>query len=129
MFYVNKKDKTDIIEIIHSDNLVTIIVSHKKTKENPNGNPTGFIKKGSKKNIKNIYKKASEKITKDVIPVQEHIKREILDTYERDKLGITVYTEEYMDINKRWELAEERQELQSMTDEEYKSLLRTLADK
>lgn len=125
MFYVNKKDKTDIIELLYSDNNACVIVSYKNTIDLPKGS----IIKGSKKYLKNSYKKASDKIIKNIIPISEEFRKDIIDTYTRDKIGITLYTEDYIEISKKWEISEEQEILKSMTEEEYREHLDSLADK
>jgi hypothetical protein len=122
LFYVNKKDKEEVLELIHSETGVCIVVDQQDTLMS--GNPVGRIIRKGKKQFKKDYKKASPKFVK-VEPTNEHQKNEILEQFKTDKIGILNYTEDYVESYKKFD---RKEYFEDMSEEEYKKSLEDLAD-
>ena len=127
MFLINKKDKTDVIELIDSGPGYCIIIQQKESLKTKN--PIGKIIKKSKKELKKDYKKLKDNDKRILFRATKEQKEVILETFETDKIGILQYTEDYINYHKRKEREEEIKQLQEMSEEEYRKMLQELADK
>jgi hypothetical protein len=124
LFYINKTNKQDIIELIYSDEKASVVVSQKDTLEN--GTPTGKIIRETKKELKKRYKKikADHKLVK-VQPVSDEDFDMIMETYKRDRYGILQHTENYIEKDKRLDYLEYHKNL---SEEDYVDNLVKLSD-
>ena len=124
MFYVDKKNHDNVVELIHSEQGVVIVIDQEDTIAK--GRPVGRIIKKGKKEFKKQYKKIKNN-SKLVLmePISEAEKDELLNMFETDKVGILRYTEDYVDSKMHLDRLEE---INSMNEEEYKKLLKELAD-
>jgi hypothetical protein len=122
LFYVNKKNKEEVVELIYSEAGVCIVVDQQDTLMS--GNPVGRIIRKGKKQFKKDYKKASPKFIK-IEPTDEYKKKEIIEHFMTDKFGIMNYTEDYVE---RMKYADRKEYFENLSDEEYKKSLEDLAD-
>jgi hypothetical protein len=122
LFYVNKKNTEDVVELIHSEAGVCIVVDQQDTLMS--GNPSGRILRMGKKQFKKTFKKASTKFIK-IEPTDEYKKKEIIEHFMIDKFGIMNYTEDYVE---RMKYADRKKYFGNLSDEEYEKSLEDLAD-
>ena len=100
----------NIIELIYSGVGFSVIVEHPIK----NNKVSGKIVKLSKKQFKKKYKKIKKCKYE---PISEELKKEIIDNFNRDKLGILNYTEDYIEQDKlreRKKLTEEEIEINKL---------------
>lgn len=122
MFYVNKSNQEEVVELIYSETGVVIVIDQVDTLKA--GNPVGRIIKKGKKAFKKDYKKASDKVVK--MPETSESEREhIIETFVTDKAGILTYTEDYVE-NKKY--LDRQEEMEKQTEAERVRLMKTLAD-
>ena len=112
---LNEDNSYDIIEIISSGVGYSIIVEHPIVEGKK---VTGKIIKLSKKQFKKKYKKIKNC---NFEPLNEEIKKEIIDNFETDKIGILHYSEEYVENSKL-------NEIKQQTDAEIARNRKILAD-
>ena len=122
MFYINKRNKQEVVELIHSEAGTIIVVDQQETLKN--GTPVGRIIRKGKKEFKKDYKKASTKFVQ-VDPINEHQKKEIVEQFTNDKIGILSYTEDYVESFKNHDRNEY---FENMSEEDYKKSLEEMAD-
>jgi hypothetical protein len=122
LFYVNKKNTEDVVELIHSEAGVCIVVDQQDTLMS--GNPSGRILRMGKKQFKKTFKKASTKFIK-IEPTDEYKKKEIIEHFMTDKFGIMNYTEDYVE---RMKYTDRKEYFENLSDEEYEKSLEDLAD-
>lgn len=121
MFYVNKRDPEDVVDLIHSEAGFCIVIDQQDSLAS--GKSVGRIIRKGKKQFKKDYKKASPKFIK--IEVHEYEKEQIIEEILVDKYGIMNHTEEYIE---RKQLAERNEYFENMSEEEYRESLKDLAD-
>jgi polyribonucleotide nucleotidyltransferase len=122
LFYINKTDSSDVIEIIYSEPGVSIIIEQKETLRT--GTPTGKIVRKGKKDLKKIYKKAKNKNI-EVPPVSTTEKEAIIEEFKTDKYGILKHTQSYIEKKKQIDRVEY---FENLSDEEYLASLEELKD-
>lgn len=92
MFYVNKNNNKDVIELLYSDNDMVVIITQEAVIK---GEITGKVIKINKKELKKKYKKAPNRLIK-IKPLNKYQKEELLGKIITDKEGIINYTEDYI---------------------------------
>lgn len=126
MFFVNKIDREEIIELVYSGQGFCIIVDQKETLGHPENNPTGRILRLGKKDLKRNYKKIKqEHKTVLVAPLGEAMKEQIIETFELDKIGILTYTEDYIESKK---YLDRKEEIEKQTEADRIRMMKELAD-
>lgn len=124
MFFVSKKDKDEIVELVHSGAGFCIVVDQRETIENKN--PIGRILKYGKKDLKRNFRKIKENHRSiKVEPLTQEAKKHIIETFENDKIGIMNYTEDYIENNK---LLDRQEEIKKQKEADRKRLMKELAD-
>lgn len=122
MFYVNKKDNEEVVELIYSESGFCIVIDQRDTLMS--GNNVGRLIRMGKKQFKKDFKKASPRFVK-IKAVNEYEKQEVIDSILTDKYGIINHTEEYVERKK---LADRREYFEDLSDEDYEASLIELAD-
>ena len=126
MFFVNKVDREEIVELIYSGTGFCIIVDQRETLNHPGNDPVGRILRFGKKDLKRNYKKIkSEHKTVLVEPLSEEMKEEIINTFEVDKIGILNYTEDYVEHKK---YLERQEEIAKQSEADRIRMMKELAD-
>jgi len=124
MFFVNKRDNKDVIELIYNGVGFCIVIDQEMTLES--GNPVGRILKYGKKELKKHYKKLKNGHKSILMPeVSEENKEMIIEEFETDKIGIMQYTEEYIE-NKKY--LDRQEEIKKQTEAERRRMMKQLAD-
>jgi len=127
MFYVNKSDKDDVIELISSGQGYCIVIDQKDTLEAMK--PIGRVLKYSKKEFKKRYKKLKDNHKLIQIPkLNEEDKAFIIEEIERDKIGILQYTEDYVERKKHLDYQEDTLKLKKMSKKERDEYLKEFMD-
>lgn len=124
MFYINK-DK-QVIELIHSEPGTCIIIDQEETLST--GTPTGRILKIGKRELKKEFNKCSNKNIKRYVkvkPLSDEEKKNIIETFNTDKIGILKYTEDYINGSNK---LDRKEYFEKLTDEEYEKSLKELQD-
>ncbi len=126
MFFVNKSNNEDVVELIYSGTGFCIVIDQISTLENMDKNPVGKILKYGKKELKKHFRKVKEN-HKIVLmsPVNETQKNQVIETFETDKIGIMAYTEDYVENQK---YLERQEEIEKQTEADRIRMMKTLAD-
>lgn len=122
MFYTNKRDKSEVVELIYSDSLLTVVIDQEDSLMK--GEPVGRIIKKNKKQFKKDYEKSSGKFIRMSETPKEKIEF-ILNTIMPDKHGIINHTQEYVD---RKNYLDRVEYFNSISDEDYNDNLKRYAD-
>ena len=129
MLYENKKTK-EIVELLHSDNLMCVyVVSVNEFDSQGDGTiGEGIVFKGTKKEFKKSFKKANKKTYLSYNELDDEAKGEVYAITLGDRYGILNHTKDYVDGNiknqdKEWKKFHEEQ-----TQEEREKMLNELAD-
>lgn len=126
MFFVNKQDRQDVIELIYSGTGFCIVIDQQQTLETADKNPQGKILKYGKKELKKYFRKVKpdNKIVQ-MNPISDEMKQQVIDTFETDKIGLMLYTEDYIENDK---YLSRKEEIEKQTEADRVRLLKTLAD-
>ena len=122
MFYVNKSNNEEVVELIYSEQGIVIVIDQEETLRS--GEHFGKIVKEGKKQFKKSFRKATPKVIK-MEPTPEEIKQTIIDEFLTNKIGVIKYTDEYVEHNK---LLERREYFENISDDEYYENLEKYAD-
>ena len=122
MFYSNKQNNEEVVELIYSEQGVVIVIDQADTIKS--NQPVGRIIKKGKKQFKKDFKKASERYIK-MEPIDDERKQEVINTFITDKIGILKYTEDYIETNKKYDRLEE---INKQTEAQRIRMMKTLAD-
>jgi len=126
MFFVNKSDNEDVIELIYSGIGFCIVIDQQETLKSESKLPYGRIIKHGKKELKKKYKKLKDNSKYILIdPIDEYRKQEVINTFETDKIGILEYTEDYIENQK---LLDKAEEIQKQSEADRIRMLKELAD-
>jgi hypothetical protein len=126
MFFVNKHDREEVVELIYSGVGFCIVIDQTETLNNKDGNPVGKILKYGKKELKKHFKKvkADNKAVK-IEPINDTMKEQTIETFEIDKIGIMEYTEDYVE-NKKY--LDRQEEIAKQTEADRIRMMKELAD-
>ena len=124
MFFVNKSNNEEVVELIYSGPGFCLVIDQEDTLKA--GNPVGRIIRIGKKELKKSYKKLKEthKYVK-MEAVSEDMKQQTIETFDTDKIGIMSYTEDYVDNKKHLDRMEE---IEKQTEADRVRMLKELAD-
>jgi hypothetical protein len=124
MFFVNKSNNDEVIELIYSGPGFCIVIDQEESLNSEN--PVGKIIKYGKKELKKHYRKLknNHKYVK-MEPISEEMKEYIIESFEVDKIGILEYTEDYIENQK---FLDRQEEIQKQTEAERRRLMKELAD-
>ena len=95
-----KEDDTgykEVIEIIHSGVGFSLVVEHNSTTDVIKGRIIKLSKKQFKKGFKKLKKH-------NYTPIDSEFKKELIEAFELDKIGLIHYTEDYIENNKKDEI-------------------------
>ena len=124
MFFVNKSNNDEVVELIYSGTGFCLVIDQEDTLKA--GNPVGRIVRYGKKELKRNYKKikADHKYVK-MEPIDEDRKAQTIEQFDTDKVGIMTYTEDYVDNQKHLDRMEE---IEKQTEADRVRMLKELAD-
>ena len=126
MFFVNKSDREEIVELIYSGSGFCIVIDQIETLQSDDKNPVGKILKYGKKELKKYFKKIKAEHKAVLIePINDTMKQQVISTFDTDKVGIMNYTEDYVD-NKRY--LDRKEEIEKQTEADRVRMLKELAD-
>jgi len=124
VFYINKDKK--VIELIYSEPGICIIIDQEETLST--GTPTGRILKIGKRDLKRNFKKCSGKNIQKYVKVKKlgtEEKKNIIETFTTDKIGLLNYTEDYIDGSNK---LDRKEYFDKLSDEDYRKTLKELQD-
>jgi hypothetical protein len=126
MFFVNKSNNNEVIELIYSGVGFCIVIDQEETLNSNDKNPVGKILKYGKKELKKHFRKIknNHKIV-HIQPISEEMKKHVIDSFEVDKIGLLQYTEDYIENKKQ---LDRQEEIQKQTEAERRRLMKELAD-
>jgi hypothetical protein len=126
MFFVNKSNNNEVIELIYSGVGFCIVIDQEETLNSNDKNPFGKILKYGKKELKKHFRKIknNHKIV-HIQPISEEMKKHVIDSFEVDKIGLLQYTEDYIENKKQ---LDRQEEIQKQTEAERRRLMKELAD-
>lgn len=134
MLYVNKKNKNEIVELLHSDSQVCVYVASMPVETDKDGKLVeavvgeGVFFKGNKKEFKKVYKKASKKIQDTYTVLPEDVKDEVYGITLGDRYGLLNHSAEYVAGNIRLQEEEIAEFHRNQTEEEREQMLKDLRD-
>ena len=126
MFFVNKSNSSEVIELISSGAGYCIVIDQEDTLMSENKNHCGRIIKTGKKELKKAYKKIKD--TSPLIkmkPIEEELKNVIIDQFNTDKVGILEYSEEYVESKK---YLDRQEEISKQSEADRRRMMKQLAD-
>ena len=126
MFFVNKSNNEEVVELIYSGAGFCIVIDQETTIDSEDKNPVGKILKYGKKDLKKNFRKikASHKIVL-MKAVNETQKNQVIETFETDKIGIMDYTEDYVENQK---YIDRQEEIEKQTEADRVRMMKELAD-
>lgn len=126
MFFVNKSNNNEVVELIYSGAGFCIVIDQESTMNSTDKNPVGKILKYGKKDLKKNFRKV--KYNHKIIlmsPINETQKEQVIETFKTDKIGIMDYTEDYVENQKHLDRIEE---IEKQTEADRVRMMKSLAD-
>ena len=126
MFFVNKSNKEEIVELIHSGDGFCIVIDQIETLASKDKNTVGKILRFSKKELKKKFRKIADghKMVM-LLPIDDTMKKQVIDTFNTDQVGILDYTEDYIENQK---YLDKQEEIEKQTEGDRVRMLKELAD-
>ncbi len=126
MFFANKSNNEEVIELIYSGTGFCIVIDQKATLESKDRNPVGKVLKYGKKELKKHFRKvkANHKIVL-IEAINDTMKAQVIETFETDKIGIMDYTEDYIEDKK---YLDRQEEIAKQSEADRIRMMKELAD-
>jgi len=126
MYFFNKQDSEDVIELISSGSGFCIIIDQKQTLKDKNQNPSGRILRYGKKTLKKKYNRIKNENSKKIkFRISEERKEQILELFNTDKIGLLNYSSDYIERDK---LERRKEEIKKQSEADRRRLIKELAD-
>lgn len=126
MFFVNKSNKEEIVELIYSGVGFCIVIDQEESLKSEDKNPFGKVLRQGKKEFKKKFRKLKQDHKSILIePINQTMKEQVIETFNTDKIGIMDYSEDYIENQKN---LDRKEEIEKQTEADRVRLLKTLAD-